>query len=81
VVNRLGGILSTIQTWEQFDGKVISQNVTTKPISETKPDYGVTVKDASGRILASRQLISLNATGKHLGSPDNPLVVFVPGAV
>jgi hypothetical protein len=39
-----------------------------------------TVKDASGNILASRQLISLNTTGKHLGSPDEPLVVLVPDA-
>jgi len=38
------------------------------------------VKDASGNILASRQLISLNTTGKHLGSPDEPLVVLVPDA-
>lgn len=80
VVNRLGGIFTTIKTWEKFDGTVISQNTTTKPIGETKPDYGITVKDASGNILASRQLISLNTTGKHLGSPDEPLLVLVPGA-
>jgi hypothetical protein len=80
VVNRLGGIFTTNKSWEKFDGTVMSQNTTTKLIGETKPDYGITVKDASGNTLASRQLITLNTTGTHLGSPDEPLVVLVPGA-
>jgi hypothetical protein len=79
VVNRLGGLFTTYKTWEKFDGTIISQSKTTKQIAEGKPDYGITVKDASGNVLASRQLISLNTTGKHLGSPDEPLVVLVSG--
>jgi len=50
-------------------------------IPEFRPDFGVTILDAAGVVLATRRLIALNVADRHVGSFAKPFVVNVPNQV
>lgn len=74
--NARAGILTHTRTIEDLRRHTTSTTTTQTVVGEAHPDYGVTVVGHSGRRLATRQLVQLNANG-NVGTAANPLVVLV----
>jgi hypothetical protein len=78
----VGGIFTDVTTRTDIQtGTVISSESRTKEVTETKPDFAITVTDGDGIVLARRLLIARNNPGKHLGTLDHPFEVFVERVV
>ena len=81
-LNQEGGVLSTTQTEIDLQtGETISDYNTTSIVPERFPDFGVAVTDPSGIVLATRQLVVLNAASTRIGTVQNPLLVVVSDGV
>jgi len=76
--NNLAGYTTTTQTQTDLQtGKILSEHTSTDAVYEAKPDFGVTITDASGNVLATRRLIALNLVGNRLGTMRNPYLVKI----
>jgi len=74
----VGGIFTQVKTTEDVQtGKLISTQTHTQQVPEAKPDFAISVTDASGHVMTKRLLIARNNPGKHLGTIDQPLVVRI----
>jgi hypothetical protein len=74
--NRVAGVLTHTHTVEDLhDGGKTTSRTTHTSVADL-PDYGVTVVGHSGRRLAIRQLVALNASG-NVGTATNPVDVLV----
>jgi hypothetical protein len=81
-LNKEGGVLSTIETEINLQtGKTISDHSTTSLVPERFPGFGVAVTDSLGTVLATRQLVVLNAASTHMGTVQNPVLVVVSEGV
>ena len=81
-LNQEGGVLSTTQTEIDLQtGETISDYNTTSIMPERFPDFGVAVTDPSGIVLATRQLVVLNAASTRIGTAQNPVLVVVSDGV
>jgi len=81
-LNEGGGVLRAIQTEiDVHTGKTISDDTTTSIVPERFPDFGVAVTDSSGNVLATRQLVVLNAASTRIGTAQNPALVVVNAGV
>lgn len=80
VVRSVGGTFSYTKTIEEIHtGRVVS-NVTTRTlVPEPRPDLGVTITAADGRVLATRLPVALNVADKRLGTRERPVQVRVSG--
>jgi hypothetical protein len=74
--NRRGGVLTRTRVEEDLHGEETQTTVTHTTIVEARPDYGVTVVGTGGKLLATRQLVVLNAPG-DVGTAANPVDVLV----
>ncbi|HEV7425312.1 MAG TPA: hypothetical protein VGQ46_03020 [Thermoanaerobaculia bacterium] len=75
--NRVAGVLTHTHTVEDLrDGGKTTSTTTNTSVAERAPDYGVTVVGHSGRRLAIRQLVALNASG-NVGTATSPVDVLV----
>jgi len=74
--NRAGGTYTHTHTIENLRTHTTTSTTTHRVIPERLPDYGVTVVGHSGKRLATRQLVQLNATG-NVGTAASPVVVLV----
>ena len=81
-LNQEGGVLRTTETEIALQtGETISDNNTTSIVPERFPDFGVAVTDPSGIVLATRQLVVLNAASTRIGTAQNPVLVVVSDGV
>lgn len=77
--NATGGTVTMTRTKEAATtGVVISTTTTHTPVPEPGPDFAVSITGADGSVLALRRIIALNASDKHAGTLDNPLLVVLP---
>jgi hypothetical protein len=74
--NRNGGTYMHTRTIEDLRSGKTTTTTTHTVIPERLPDYGVTVVGHSGKPLATRQLVRLNAAG-NVGTPASPVIVIV----
>jgi hypothetical protein len=74
--NKRAGVFTRTRTEEDLHSHETETTVTHATITEARPDYGVTVVGTSGKLLATRQLVALNAPG-DVGTAVNPVDVFV----
>jgi hypothetical protein len=74
--NRRAGVFTKTHTEEDLPSHETETTVTHTVIAEARPDYGVTVVGTSGKLLATRQLVALNAPG-DVGTAANPVDVLV----
>jgi hypothetical protein len=80
--NTIGGVFTRTEIKEDLpSGRILSQGTTRRTIAEGAPDFAVTITSADGTVLVSRQLVRANATGRHAGTLDDPIVVEVPGGL
>ncbi|WP_213286731.1 hypothetical protein [Bradyrhizobium sp. sGM-13] len=76
--NAIGGTITTYRTKEDVvTGRVLSQSTAHAPAPEPGPDFAVTITAADGAVLTTRRLVALNASQKHAGTLDDPLLVVV----
>jgi hypothetical protein len=77
--NAFGGILTDIRTTADIHtGEVIASTTSNRKIVERRPDYGLTITNANGSVIAERMVIALNAPeNKRLGTADNPFAVHI----
>jgi hypothetical protein len=81
-LNEEAGVLRTTQTEIDLQtGNTISDYNTTSIVPERFPDFGVAVTDPSGIVLATRQLVVLNAASTRIGTAQNPVLVVVSDGV
>jgi hypothetical protein len=77
VPNRAAGVLTHTHTEEELrDGGKTTTRTTHTSVAEALPDFGITVVGHSGRRLAIRQLVALNASG-DVGTATSPVDVLV----
>jgi hypothetical protein len=77
--NGIGGQLTETKIREALTGgEVLSQVTTRRLIRESAPDFAVSVAAADGTIMATRLLTQRNASGRHAGTLEEPLVVLLP---
>jgi hypothetical protein len=77
-MNMIGGTFRDTRTEVSLQsGKIVSSSNTTEAVPEFRPDFGVAVTDSSGNVLATRQLVVLNAATTRIGTAQNPLIVVV----
>jgi hypothetical protein len=74
--NRRGGVLTRTRTEEDLHSHETETTTTKTSILEGRPDYGVTVTGSGGKLLATRQLVALNAPG-DVGTAASPIDVLV----
>jgi hypothetical protein len=74
--NKRAGVFTRTRVEEDLPSHDTDTTVTHTAIAEARPDYGVTVIGTSGKLLATRQLVALNAPG-DVGTAVNPVDVFV----
>jgi hypothetical protein len=80
--NTLGGIFTrTVIREDLHTGQILSQSTTRRSVAERAPDFAVTITDADGTVLTSRRLILANATGRHAGTLNDPIIVEIPGRI
>jgi hypothetical protein len=78
ITNTIAGY--SVETQVETDvqtGRMISDHTVNDPVPEGRPDFGVTITDANGNVLATRRLVVLNSTGKIVGTYKNPILVRV----
>jgi hypothetical protein len=69
-------VFTRTRTEEDLHSHETETTTTHTAIAEPRPDYGVTVVGTSGKLLATRQLVALNAPG-DVGTAVSPVDVFV----
>lgn len=74
--NRRGGVLTRTRVEEDLHSHQTETTMTHTTILEERPDYGVTVFGTGGKVLATRQLVALNAAG-DVGTAASPIDVLV----
>jgi hypothetical protein len=74
--NRRGGVLTRTRIEEDLHSQEIETTTTHTTILEARPDLGVTVTGSGGKLLATRQLVALNAPG-DVGTAASPVDVLV----
>jgi hypothetical protein len=78
-VNSAGGTADVVTTREDlWTNRQLSSTIEHRAVAEAHPDLAVTIRSASGHVLAQRRLLALNLVGKRLGRFDEPFVVTVP---
>jgi hypothetical protein len=74
--NRRAGVLTRTRTEEDLHNHETETTTTHSQVLEARPDYGVTVTGSGGKLLATRQLVALNAPG-DVGTAASPVDVLV----
>ena len=74
--NRRGGVLKRTRIEEDLHSQETETTTTQTTVLEARPDYGVTVTGTGGKLLATRQLVALNAPG-NVGTAVTPVDVLV----
>ncbi len=74
--NRRGGVLTRTRVELDLDDLETETTTTQTAIPEGRPDFGVTVTGSGGKLLATRQLVALNAPG-DVGTEVSPVDVLV----
>jgi hypothetical protein len=78
-VNGSGGTATVItNTQDLRTGKPSSSTITHQAVEEAWPDLAVTIRGATGHVLAERRLVALNLVGKRMGRFDDPVIISVP---
>lgn len=79
IPNNIAGKVTDTQTiTSNHDPNDSEESTSTYPVAEARPDFGITVVDQDGYVLANRILVSLNAPGQMVGTRQSPLVVIIP---
>ena len=77
VINTAGTFTTTRTEVNDYTDQTIYSETKQSAVPEPFPDFGVTVRDPLGNVLATRQLVVLNAQGTHLGTAQHPIIVAV----